>query len=69
MNPGRRHGPGGQGFRLWLAAAGLLIAAGVGLPYGVLGGGAPGYGVALFWCGFGLAVVALIAVGVARWRC
>ncbi len=57
-----------RGFGLWLVAAGLLIAAGVIVPYGLLGGGAPGFGIVIFWCLFGLAVVALIAVGVARWR-
>lgn len=56
------------GFRLWLAAACLLIAAGVIIPYGLLGGGTPGFDIVIFWCLFGLAVVGLIAVGVARWR-
>jgi hypothetical protein len=57
-----------RGFGLWLVAAGLLIAAGVIVPYGLLGGGTPGFAIVIFWCLFGLAVVALIAVGVARWR-
>jgi len=57
-----------QGFGLWLAAAGLLILAGIAIPYGVLGGGTAGYDIVIFWCLFGIAVIALIAVGVARWR-
>lgn len=63
------------GFRIWLAAAALAIAAAVVVPYGLLGDGlGDGLGdtgplaVFLFWCGFGLAVIALIAAGVARWR-
>ncbi|WP_273524111.1 hypothetical protein [Rhodosalinus sediminis] len=59
------------GFRIWLAATALAIAAAVAVPYGLLGG-SPGeeapLAVFLFWCGFGLAVIALIAAGVARWR-
>ncbi|WP_158547775.1 hypothetical protein [Rhodosalinus sediminis] len=55
------------GFRIWLAATALAIAAAVAVPYGLLGEGAP-LAVFLFWCGFGLAVIALIAAGVARWR-
>ncbi len=61
-----------NGFTFWLLAATATIAAGVIVPYGVLGGvpegEAPSLGIFLFWCAFGVAVVALIAVGVARWR-
>ncbi len=57
-----------RGFSLWLAKAGLLIAAGIYVPYGILGGGEPSLDILIFWCLFGLAVIALIAVGVARWR-
>lgn len=57
-----------RGFGLWLGAAGALVAAGIAVPYGVLGGGAPGLDILIFWCLFGVAVIALIAAGVARWR-
>lgn len=57
-----------RGFSLWLLATAALIAAGIFIPYRMLGGGVASYDVALFWLCFGLAVVALIAVGVARWR-
>ena len=57
-----------SGLRLWITLAGLVIAAGVVVPYGVLGGGAPSLDVFLFWCLFGLAVVVLVMVGLARWR-
>jgi len=57
-----------RGFALWLTLAGLLIAAGIYVPYGILGGGAPSLDILIFWCLFGLAVIALIAAGVARWR-
>ena len=57
-----------SGLRLWIASAGLVIAAGVIVPYGVLGGGTPSLDVFLFWCLFGLAVVVLVVAGLARWR-
>jgi hypothetical protein len=57
-----------HGFGFWLATAGLLIAAGVFVPYGILSGGAASFDVLLFWCLFGIAVIGLIAVGVSRWR-
>lgn len=57
-----------RGFRTWLAAAAVLVLAGIVVPYGLLGGGTPSPDIFVFWCGFGLAVVALIALGVARWR-
>lgn len=57
-----------RGFPTWLFAAALLILAGIVVPYGILGGGAPSLDIFLFWCLFGLGVVALIAVGVGRWR-
>lgn len=57
-----------RGFGLWLAAAGLLIASGIVVPYGMLGGGTPSYDILVFWCLFGVAVIGLIAVGVLRWR-
>ena len=55
-------------FRLWLCAAGLTIAAGVFVPYGLLGGGRPGYGIFAFWCSFGGVVIALVVAGVSRWK-
>lgn len=57
-----------RGFGLWLAVTGLIIAAGIVVPYGILGGGAPSLDILIFWCLFGLAVVGLIGAGVARWR-
>lgn len=63
-----RGGTGRGGFRGWLAATAALVVAGVAVPYGVIGGGEQGLGVALFWLGFGLAVVALILVGLRGWR-
>ncbi|PQO22695.1 hypothetical protein C2I36_11645 [Rhodobacteraceae bacterium WD3A24] len=57
------------GRAVWLAAVALLVLAGFIVPYGILGGsGAPGLTLALFWLIFGLAVVVVIALGVARWR-
>jgi hypothetical protein len=61
--PGRRPGRG-----LWLAATAVAVLAGVVVPYGVLGGGAPGLAVAGFWMLFGLVVVGLILAGMAGWR-
>lgn len=56
------------GFALWLAAVVATILAGVFVPYGLLGGSVASPGIFLFWCGFGVVVIALIAAGVARWR-
>ena len=56
------------GFRTWVAVAALVIAAGIGVPYGVLSGGPPSLDIFVFWCLFGVVVVALIAIGVGRWR-
>ena len=57
-----------RGSVLWGLTVLLTIAAGVAVPYGILSGGSAGSGIFLFWCGFGLAVVVLIAAGVTRWR-
>jgi hypothetical protein len=39
------------------------------VPYGILGGAeSPGYAVSIFWLFFGFVVVALMVIGVARWR-
>ncbi|WP_296763648.1 hypothetical protein [Sediminimonas sp.] len=57
-----------RGFTLWLIVIGLVIAAGVAVPYGLLGGGAPSLDILVFWCVFAVAVVGLVVVGVARWR-
>jgi hypothetical protein len=59
MRPGRG---------LWLAATVAAVAAGVVVPYGLLGGGAPGLAIAGFWVLFGLVVVGLILAGMAGWR-
>ena len=50
--------------RIWLAAVALVVLAGVFIPYGPMAG-SPGVGV--FWLVFGAAVIALIAIGIARW--
>ncbi|PYE80887.1 hypothetical protein [Pseudoroseicyclus aestuarii] len=56
------------GFRLWLGLAGLLILAGVALPYAVLPGRGGAWDVVLVWSAFGVLVIALIATAVLRWR-
>ncbi|MBK1635128.1 hypothetical protein [Rhodovulum adriaticum] len=56
------------GRRFWIVAMAVLILAGIAVPYGALAGAAPGFAVLLFWAGFGLAVIALIALAVLRWR-
>lgn len=60
MNTGRNFGP-------WLAALAILIVAGGFVPYGLLAGHR-GWFTTLFWGGFGLAVVVLIAAGVKGWK-
>lgn len=60
--------PGQRGFRVWLVTVALLLVAGVFLPYMALAGRAPSMAIFGFWLGFGLAVVAVIGVGVARWK-
>lgn len=57
-----------RGFTWWLIMVSAVIAAGIIVPYGVLGGGTPSLDILVFWCGFGVAVIGLIVVGVARWR-
>jgi hypothetical protein len=59
---------GRRGRGLWLAATAGAVLAGVVVPYGVLGGGAPGLAIAGFWTVFGLVVVGLILAGMAGWR-
>jgi hypothetical protein len=63
VRPGMRPGRG-----LWLAVTAVAVLAGVVVPYGVLGGGAPGLAIAGFWGLFGLVVVGLIVAGMAGWR-
>ncbi|MCW1404254.1 hypothetical protein OKA06_18815 [Novosphingobium sp. MW5] len=58
MNTGRNFGP-------WLAALAILVVAGGFVPYGLLAGHR-GWFTTLFWGGFGLAVVVLIASGCQR---
>lgn len=55
-------------FRLWLALTAIMISAGIFVPYGILGGGPAAFDILIFWILFGLAVIVLIAVGIARWR-
>ncbi|SEP17267.1 hypothetical protein SAMN04490248_1324 [Salinihabitans flavidus] len=57
-----------RGFTWWLVVVGVVIAAGILVPYGFLAGGAPSLDIMIFWCLFGVAVVGLIVIGVARWR-
>lgn len=56
----------GRGFGAWLAAVAVLVLAGVAVPYGLLAG-REDWSVGLFWLGFGLAVVVLIALGLRNW--
>lgn len=53
------------GFKAWLAAAAALVCFGVGVPYGVL---SSTWAVPVFWCVFGVGVVALILIGTRGWR-
>ncbi len=55
-------------FARWLAAAAVLILAGIAVPYGLMSGPPHGLGVTAFWVAFGVAVVALILWGVRGWR-
>jgi len=57
-----------RGFTWWLIVVGVVIAAGIIVPYGVLGGGAPSLDILMFWSAFGAAVIALVVAGVSRWR-
>lgn len=50
---------------IWLGAMALTILAGIAIPYGPLAGS---QAVPLFWGAFGLAVIVLITLAVARWR-
>ncbi len=54
------------GFRAWLTAVAALVFAGVAVPYGLLAG-REDWSVGLFWLGFGLAVVVVIALGLRNW--
>lgn len=56
------------GFRTWLAVVAVLVAAGIVIPYGVLGGGEPSIDIFAFWCLFGVGVVAVIIAGLRHWR-
>ena len=55
------------GFGVWVAALAVLVILGGAVPYGLLAG-QESWSVALFWGGFGLAVVALITVAILGWR-
>lgn len=54
-------------FSLWLILCGVTIVSGIAVPYGVLAGGTTP-AVFVFWCAFGLAVIALIAAGTSGWN-
>lgn len=56
------------GFKSWLLLAAVLIFVGIAVPYGILGGAAASPAIFYFWCLFGLAIILVIALGVARWR-
>ena len=53
------------GFGAWLAGTGLVVLAGVVVPYRVLTGL---WSVPLFWLGFGLVIAVLILAGTRGWR-
>ncbi|MBW7921244.1 MAG: hypothetical protein H3C51_04000 [Rubellimicrobium sp.] len=53
---------------LWVLVVLVVTLAGIVVPYGFLSGSGAPLAVPLFWSGFGLVVIALIAVAVARWR-
>lgn len=57
-----------SGRLIWSVATVLVVVLGVAVPYGLLAGAAPGLGLVVFWLGFGLAVMLLVAIGVMRWR-
>lgn len=46
----------------------LLVVAGVYVPYGLLGGSAPGFVIAGFWLLFGIGVAIMVMLGTSRWR-
>ena len=64
----RNEGGSARGSALWLGLVAALVLAGVAVPYGLLAGPDAGLAVALFWLGFGLAVVVLVAAATARWK-
>lgn len=53
---------------LWVVVVLFVTLAGIVVPYGMLNGSGMPLAVPLFWCGFGLVVILLILVAVARWR-
>lgn len=56
------------GRAIWLAAMAITVLAGVVVPYGVLADSERVMAVPLFWLLFGVVVIGLIVIGVARWR-
>ena len=56
------------GRAIWLAAMATTVLAGVVVPYGFLADSERAMAVPLFWLLFGLVVIGLIVIGVARWR-
>ena len=52
---------------LWLFVVALLVVAGVYVPYGLLGGGTPGFLIAGFWLLFGIGVAIMVMLGTSRW--
>lgn len=56
------------GRAIWLAAMAITVLAGVVVPYGLLADSDVIMAVPLFWLLFGVVVIGLIVIGVARWR-
>ncbi len=54
--------------QLWVLLVFLVTFAGIAVPYGLLSGSGIPLAVPLFWTVFGLVVIVLIALAVARWR-
>jgi hypothetical protein len=59
---------GRTAFRVWAAAVAAVVFAGGFVPYRLLAGSAAALDVFGFWLAFGLVVIALIGLAVARWK-
>jgi hypothetical protein len=57
-----------RGRAIWLTAMAITVLAGVAVPYGLLAHSERIVAVSLFWLFFGVVVIGLIVIGVARWR-
>lgn len=56
-----------RGRAAWALAVAVAVLVAVAVPYGLMPA-APGLALALFWAGFGLVTILLVALAVARWR-